>query len=185
MDIDILQLVKKSQNGDSGAFGQLYDLFAQRIFRYISLKIQDNSLAQDLLQDTFIKAWKGLPALREKDLNFSAWLYKIAGNCVNDYFRKKYRSPDTVELKEASFVSVPDRIGEQLAIEADMQAIESAFKKLPAQYRQVLELLFIQDFSLRETAEILQKNYVSVRVLQFRALKRLKEFISDDHVMEY
>lgn len=185
MDIDILQLVKKSQNGDSEAFGQLYDLFAQRIFRYISLKIQDNSLAQDLLQETFIKAWKGLPNLPRENLNFSAWLYKISGNCINDYFRKKYRSPDTVELQEALFISTPDRIGQQLDIEADMQVIEIAFKKLPAQYRQVLELLFIQDFSLQETAKILQKNYISIRVLQHRALKRLKDIIGNDHVLEY
>lgn len=185
MDIDILQLVKKAKNGDEAAFGQLYDLFAQRIFRYISLKIQDSSLAEDILQDTFIKAWKALPDLPEENLNFSAWLYKIAGNCVNDYFRKKYRSPDTVELEEALFITTHDGIGEQLSIEADMQVVESAFTKLPAQYRQVLELLFIQDFSLQETAKILQKNYVSVRVLQYRALKRLKEIIGDDHVLEY
>ncbi len=181
MDIDTLQLVAKAKAGDTQAFEQLYDLYAGRIFRYINLKIQDATQAQDILQETFLKSWKGLDNLNLVEVNFSAWLYKIAGNCINDYFRKKYRSPQVVELEEAVAISSKDNVAEKLMLEADFKTVENAFAKLPSQYRQILELRFIQDFSLKETADILQKNAVSVRVLQFRALKSLKEILAKDN----
>lgn len=63
---DIGKLVFEAKRGQAEAFGRLYDLFAQRIFRYIRLKIQSRQEAEDLLQDVFVKAYRGLPALKDK-----------------------------------------------------------------------------------------------------------------------
>ncbi len=185
MDVDILQLVSQAKCGDSQAFGSLYNLFAQRIFRYISIKVKDPRLAEDILQDVFVKAWQGLPKLDLVELNFSAWLYKIAGNCINDYFRKKFRNPILTDLDEAVAYASQDNLCEQLMVEADIAMVKSAFDKLTSEYRQILELRFIQDFSVTETAKILKKNSLSVRVLQHRALKKLKSVLEKNYALEY
>lgn len=172
--MDIEGLVKKSQQGDTQAFGQLYDLFADRLFRYVRMKTNTSHEAEDILQDVFIKAWKGLKTLRPEHLNFNAWLYTIASNTVNDRFRKMYRTPEPVELDDAFGVAAPDSPAADTAKADDMQTVKKAMDLLHPHYRQILELRFVQDLTLEETAKILGKANVTVRVLQHRALKQLK-----------
>lgn len=169
------QLVSLAKQGDSQAFGLLYDNFSARIFKYISLKVQDRQEAQDILQEVFIKAYKGLGGLREgEDLNFSAWLYKIAANTVNDYFRKKYRTPETVDIEDNLDAAATPSVEQEITIKSDVETARQAFAQLKPIYREVLELRFLQDLSLDEVAKILNKSNLSIRLIQFRALKRVR-----------
>lgn len=179
MDTQTNELVKRAKQGDSEAFGRIYDLFAQRIFRYIRLKVQNQSEAEDMLQDVFVKAYRGLDRLKMEDLNFSAWLYRVAGNTINDYFRKKYRSPEPAALDETFDVPSSQSLQKDIEIGSEMETVRAAFGQLPDLYRQVLELRFIQEFSLEEIARILDKSNLSVRLLQFRALKKIKIILKD------
>ena len=176
--MEILELVSKTKQGDTEAFASLYDQFADRIFRFVKLKVQNQQQAEDILQETFIKAWQGMANLKLEDLNFSAWLYRIAHNSINDYYRKIYRSPETLELNENIDVEANISLPDQLQKENDIAGIREALRHLPAQYRQILELRFIQDFTISETAGILKKTNLAVRVLRYRALKKLRETIS-------
>lgn len=171
----LAQLVLKAQQGDSEAFGLIYDAFAQKLYRYVTTKIGGNKeAAEDILQDTFIKAWNGLPKFQATDSNISAWLYRIATNTVNDYFRKKYRRPDTVELEEFHEIGVADSVPGRLSDAQDMELIRRALLDIPDQYRTILQLRFIEDLTLEETAKVLGKTNVGTRVLQYRALKKLQ-----------
>lgn len=182
--MDIAELVKKAKQKDAAAFAEIYDLFADRIFRYIRLKVRENEQAEDILQDVFVKAWQGLHTVALEDLNFKAWLYKVAGNTINDHFRHIYRLPQIAALDEAMHVSDASSPDKDLKIQQDKQAIRESLEALPVQYKQVLELRFIQDFTLQETADILRKSNLAVRLLQHRALKQLKIVITKD-VYEY
>lgn len=188
MDVDIAKLAKQAQNGDAIAFGQIYDHFAQRLFRFIKQKISDQAQAEDILQETFIKAWKGLPKLtiHESDSKFSAWLFKVAKNTINDYFRKIYRSPLTSPLDEVAFnLGGADSPQKDAMRNQDAAALKIALQQLPPQYRQILELRFVQEFSVRETCEILGKNSLAVRVGQYRALKKLREILKNSYDYGY
>jgi len=176
--MDIIELVNKTKNGDAGAFAQIYDQFADRIFRFIKMKVQNQPQAEDILQDTFIKAWGGIARLESKDLNFSAWLYRIAQNSVNDYYRKMYRMPEAVELNENIDIAATTSLPQELQRQNDIVEIKEALQYLPAAYRQVLELRFIQDFTISESAHILNKTNLATRLLQHRALKKLRETVS-------
>jgi RNA polymerase sigma-70 factor, ECF subfamily len=178
--MDIAKLIQEARQGNSAAFGEIYDLFADRIFRYIRLKVQDPSQAEDILQEVFVKSWQGLPTLRLEGLNFNAWIYKIAGNTVNDHFRKLYRSPQTFELDENINMASPDKADREIISQQDRQAITQALAALPVQYRQVLELRFIQEFSISETADVLGKSNLAVRLLQHRALVQLRKIFNKD-----
>lgn len=175
------QLVRQAKNGDSEAFGRLYDSFAQRIFKYIRLKIQNRQEAEDILQDVFVKAYNGLGGLKLEDLNFNAWLYRIAGNTINDYFRKKYRTPDMVSIDETFDLPSKVSVQKEVEIKSDMETLQKAFTGLPPLYKQVLELRFLQEFSLGEIAKILNKSNLSVRLLQYRALKKVSVILKNSH----
>lgn len=184
-NMEIRELVSKTKQGDQDAFAQLYDQFADRIFKFIKLKVGHQQQAEDILQDTFVKAWKGAGGLKLEGLNFSAWLYRVAHNAVNDYFRKLYRRPETLELNENLDFPSGASLTEELDSHQDAQNIKQSLRALPKQYAQVLELRFIQDFTVAETAGILGKSNLSTRLLQHRALKKLKQAISENYAHGY
>jgi len=176
------ELVRKAKSGDSEAFGQLYDQFAQRIFRYIRLKIQAREEAEDILQEVFTKAYKGLNSLSLEDLNFSAWLYRVTGNTINDHFRKRYRTPEITIIDENFDIASDLSVEKEAAINFDVETAKKAMAELPPLYKQVLELRFIQGFSPEEVGKIIKKSNLSVRLLQFRALKKVQIILKNNHV---
>ena len=182
---ELLAQVTAAKQGSSEAFGQLYDLLAPRIYKFISFKVQQREQAEDILQDTFIKAWRGLGTLRLEELNFTAWLYRIARNSVNDYYRKVYRQPPALELDEALNVASGESPLTAAIRESDLEHVRNASSKLPAHYRQVIELRFIQEFSVEETAQVVGKSSLAIRLIQHRALKQLRTILSKDYGVQY
>lgn len=174
VDAELKKLIHNAALGDEEAFGRVYDAFADPIYRFIKFKVTEPEQAEDLLQDVFVKAWQGIPKLSLTDLNFSAWLYTVAGNTVNDYFRRMYRRPQTVSLSQDFEITAPHDTSRSTEVAINTHQIHAALDKLPPDYKQVLELRFIQEFSVEETAHILHKTNVSTRVLQYRALKKLE-----------
>jgi RNA polymerase sigma-70 factor, ECF subfamily len=172
--MDVTVLVSEAKKGNTEAFAGIYDLYAQRIFRYVRMKIQNRSEAEDLLQEVFVRAWRGLPNFDPRAGKFAAWLYRIASNTVNDHFRRVYRSPKTVEFTEGTDVGFEEPAKEALANESEMIEVRRAMSHLPPQYREVLELRFIQEFSVAETAKVMRRSRLAVRLAQVRALKKLR-----------
>ena len=179
MQMDIPSLVQKAKAGDQVAFGQIYDEFSDRILRFLLLKVSDRQEAQDLFQETFVRAWRGLDGFRLENSNFSAWLYKIASNCATDYYRRKGAKPDPLELDETMEIhaSYSDPLPGKLDKELEMDKVKKAFELLPPQYKEVLELRYIQDLTISETAEVLKKTGLAVRMLQHHALNKLRQII--------
>ena len=175
--MEINELVKRAKQGNSESFALIYDQFAQRIFRYIRLKIQNKEQAEDILQDVFVKAYTGLRQLNVDNMNFSAWLYKIASNTVNDYFRKKYRTPEIVAIDEKFDAASNVSVEKEAEINSDMERLILAFEQIPPLYREVLELRFIQNFAPDEVAKILGKTNLAVRLVQYRALKKVQSIL--------
>lgn len=178
-DSNIYKFIEKAQKGDSEAFAVLYDAFSKKIFRFIRLKVQEKQRAEDLLQEVFIKVWRGLPQYQQSQGTFNAWIYRIATNAMNDYFRKIYRSPDTVELPDNFDMALPGTVTvnpaeKALDLELSVKELKEMLNQIPDAYRTVLELRYIQDLTLEETAEVLKKSNLAVRLLQHRALKKLK-----------
>lgn len=174
-------LVKQTQSGDQAAFAALYDVFAQRLYAYIRIKVSDTEKAEDILQEVFLKAWTGCRSLEIKDLNFSAWLYKVTANTINDFYRKTYREPQTVPIEEAAEVAGIDNPATNASRGLEKRVIEQTLDRLPTHYKEVIELRFLQDFSIADTAQILRSNSVTVRVWQHRAMKELEKLFKEYH----
>lgn len=182
---ETLRLATAASQGSSEAFSHLYDYFAPRIYKFIQFKVQSREQAEDILQDTFLKVWQALPKVNLENFNFSAWLYRIARNTVNDYYRRQYRKPEPVELNENMIIVSKESLVGDAVTSSEIEQVKLASKHLPAHYRQVLELRFVQEFSVTETAQIVGKSSLAVRLIQHRALKQLRQILSNDYDVQY
>jgi RNA polymerase sigma-70 factor, ECF subfamily len=177
----IEQLIILAKDGDSRAFSELYDRFAGAIYRFINMKLRHREQSEDVLQEVFIKAWRGLSGFEVKQGHFSAWLYRIATNAVNDHFRKAYRKPENLELNENMEVYAKEETSEEMDKAQDFSRIKNALEFLPIKYKEVLELRYVQDLTIEETSFALKKSKLAVRLSQHRALKKLREILGEEN----
>lgn len=173
----IEELVKKSQKGDSEAFAELYEHFVTPIYRYIFFKVKKEDV-EDLTETLFLKAWENIKKYKKKkNTNFKSWIYRIAHNLVVDHYRltREHSSLDP-RIKETKREANPI---DKADLNINNENLKLAISKLKKNYQQVLILKFINELSNEEISKILKKSEGSVRILQFRALKALKQTFED------
>ena len=151
----------------------MYNTYADDIFRYLLVRVRDRPLAEDLTADTFTKAWLRLDSFDFKQVR--PWLYKIAKNTMTDHWRKK--QPVVTEV-ETEVVSKAESIEKQLDKKILAETIKTAMATLPEEMRSVVTLRFMLGYSAKRTGESLGMSEGNVRVVQYRALKKLKEVLS-------
>lgn len=175
-DFDIDALVLAAQEGDKEAFGQLYDHFFDKIFRYVYFRVHSVEV-EDLVETVFIKCWTHLDQYEKRDVSFSAWLFRIAHNAVIDH-RRSHRAilPIHPSLEDKSDKHAPKERTQKVLM-ADR--LRKEVQNLKEPYRQVITLKFLSGLSNSEIAEILGQREGNVRVLQYRALKELKQRLGD------
>jgi len=166
--------------GNKESFSRLYEQYAGHIFRYLFYRIGDQAAAMDMMETVFLKAWENLPAFgaEGRGLNFRAWLYRMAHNAMVDYHRTQ--KPD-VGLEE--LVEQPARLPHavQLIEEAETQEyLLKRLEKLDEVSRQVLVLRFYADLSPKEVSRIMNVSEGNVRVIQYRALRKMRELVGED-----
>lgn len=161
---------------NSQDFEQAYLSYAEKIYRFLYWQTHDRALAEDLTGEAFSRAWNKRSSYHGGSLQ--AWLFQIARNLLIDYRRKKKELPldDKVEVL-ASLGQESLSIRAQRADE--IWRMHKAIETLPDNLRGVTVLRFIEELSVREVAEVLGLTEVNVRVLQFRALRRLRGIL--DH----
>jgi RNA polymerase sigma-70 factor (ECF subfamily) len=174
------ELVARALQGDSGAFGHLYDRYLNPLYRYIYYRVADRLEAEDLTETVFLKAWEAIHRLDPKGLNFQAWLYRIAHNTVVDHFRSR---KSEIPLENLTNLHHKGPTPEQ-EIQSKLEAarLARALSQLNPDQQQVIACRFIAGISHSETAEVMDLMEGHVRVLQHRALKRLKELLEEERV---
>lgn len=154
------ELVAAYAGGDNKAFDNLLERHQQRLFSYIYQLVRDRDLADDLFQETFVKAITTIKQNRYNDQGkFSAWLMRIARNITIDYFRAEKNeiqiSTDDTEYdilnrRELSEETIEDMIID-IQIEEDLRVLVD---ELPDVQREVLTMRFYRDLSFKEIADI-------------------------------
>jgi RNA polymerase sigma-70 factor (ECF subfamily) len=178
------ELVKRAQK-DPDAFAKLYDQYYPRIFGYVLRRSANLEAAQDITSETFLKALGKLWQFQWRNVSFSSWLYKIATNEINQYFRKaEYKkSVSLEELQERGFELLSPHDPENELIEAqeklkqhqDFLEIQKKITKLPAKYQEVIALRFFEKEQIGKIAEILGKKEGTIKSLLHRAVEKLRE----------
>lgn len=158
---------------DSKKFEVMYRVNQPLIYRFMFWRTKDEMLAQDLTSNVFEKAWR----TRHNFTGGSgkAWLYKIARTTLIDYWRKKRDLTDEAAVANAAAdIAEP---GEALDKSLAAAELRAAVAKLPVEMQRVVRQRFIVGSSVRETAATLDLSEANVRVIQYRALKKLRELL--------
>jgi RNA polymerase sigma-70 factor (ECF subfamily) len=174
------RLVKRAIGGDFAAFGDLYGIYLDRIYRYVFYQVKDKMTAEDITEEVFLKAWKAINSCKGKEGTFSSWLYRIAHNHTIDIFRSqcKVRTVEMETLVESSHPTT------ELETELDHRGILNSITDLPPNQSQVIILKFIEGLENLEIERIIGKSQGAIRVLQTRALAKLREKLSNGHENE-
>lgn len=175
-------MVQKALCGDDAAFTQIWEKYKKPVEYQIRKIVTDNSTVQDLLMETFEKAFTSLYKFRP-DYQLSAWLVRIAINHSLDYCRKVQRNPvvridegfDSEEdnrpiLQLADDDRTPD---EALEFLQDIETIQAILKHLPETSGRVIRMKFLDDLSYEEIADELRVSVKKARSLMRRAKKQL------------
>lgn len=165
VSVDENGLVERARAGDQAAFAQLFEQYRAPILNYLHRMVSDRALAEDLTQDTFIKAYNALPRTKP-DLAFKAWLYRIATNTAISHLR---RGKIIKWLPFLSDRETPDEHIEK-SVSRKMD-INEALSKLPQHYATALLLRHYQGLSLAETAQALDVTENAAKLRLFRARK--------------
>jgi RNA polymerase sigma-70 factor (ECF subfamily) len=143
-DQEIERLVVASQKGSSDAFGKIYDLFINPIYRYMFFRV-GSADAEDLTELVFLKTWEHIKRYQSGRNKFSSWIFRIAHNVVIDHYRSNKHESELEEhfqdfRKEANTPTMAhERFNHEL--------LGSAMSKLRGPYRQILILKYINDLS--------------------------------------
>lgn len=179
MDSHDQELIKRFTQGDEIAFEKLVKRYLKPIYNFIFQIVRDKQTAEDLTQDTFLKAWKKFSYFN-KNKNFRVWLFTIARNTAFDSIRKKRPflfsffsegSKNKIEeIKDES--SQPEKLIDE---KISQNKLEKALEKVPEKYRAILILYYKEEFSIPEIAKILDKPYNTVKSQHLRAIKLLRK----------
>jgi RNA polymerase sigma-70 factor (ECF subfamily) len=173
-------LASRASQGDRAAYGQLYQSYVDKIYRYIYYKVGQRAEAEDLTSLTFMKAWDAIADYEWRNHPFGAWLFRIAHNLVVDYHRARR---DMVSLSDASPQLEQKASRDEIRPERMLSdlittdRIRHAIGRLTEEQQQVLVLRFFEGLSTGEVAEMMGKRRGAIRGLQFRALSALRDLL--------
>jgi RNA polymerase sigma-70 factor (ECF subfamily) len=176
------KVIKKK---DKEAFMQAYDMYLDDIYRFIFFKVKSSEEAQDITSRVFLKTWN---QVRENKLGdkktLKALLYTIARNAVIDHYRNN-ANISTIDIdSQDSKIDIPDTgqdMIRQAEIDSDMEVVREKMKELKDEYREILILRYINELSFGEIANITGRSKNNARVISHRALKALKDLMSDQN----
>ena len=168
------ELLEKASRAEPGALGTLYDRYVERIYAYIYHRVGQADLAEDLTGQVFMRMLEAVRSGKGWRTSFSGWLYRIAHNLVIDHYRRKHRAT-LVDIDDAEPVQAqagdPVRSVENLY---ERERLRTALAKLTEEQSQVISLRFLEDLSIAEAAQIMEKTEGAVKALQYRAVLALR-----------
>ena len=172
------RLVKKAQDGDTDAFEQLYQQFFLPIYRYAAFRVP-KEIAEDIVADVFVKAWEKLHQYKvQKGVPFGAWLFRIARHTVIDTYRHDRHFDEVPEdIADTDELNRPDAGIKNREV---LKVVRDALDQLPRRYREILVLSYIAELPHHEVARVLRMTEGGVRILKFRALRKLESLLPPD-----
>jgi RNA polymerase sigma-70 factor (ECF subfamily) len=170
-------LLARASQGDAEAFGDLYERYLEELQRYVFYRVANRFDAEDLTETVFLKAWESLPGTQSSIVNLRAWLYRIAHNVIVDYYRT---ARVTTGLSATDLRDKHPSPEHQIQDRDVQQQLAEIIRSLDASLQQVIVCRFVGGLSHAETAEIMGIKEGYVRVLQLRALQKLREMLEKE-----
>ncbi|WP_250281995.1 MULTISPECIES: sigma-70 family RNA polymerase sigma factor [unclassified Frankia] len=174
-DAELADLVRSAQQGDGEAFGELYDLYMDMVFRYVYYRIGSRTAAEDIVSETFLRALRGIRTFTWQGPDIGAWFITIARNLIIDSRKSRqaqleFPTDDILSAGRDHVVSGPE---ESVLDVITGRALMDAVRTLSPDQQECVVLRFVEGLSVRETALAMGKNEGAIKALQYRAVRAL------------
>lgn len=174
------ELLERAEQFDEDALGELYDRYELKIYNYIYRRTSNQTLAEDLTAQVFLRMLEAIHNDKTWHSSFSGWLYRIAHNLVIDHYRMRDRQKQ-VSLDDAPVMPDPGNNPVRAAeIALDAEYLRSAIRRLTDEQAQVITLRFLEGYSFNEIAGMMDKTEGAVKALQHRAVSTLRQLMVPD-----
>jgi RNA polymerase sigma-70 factor (ECF subfamily) len=178
------QIYNRLKKGDKEVFIEAYDLYIDKIYRFIYFKVSNKEEAQDITSSVFLKTWNYVHNNKLGEYKtLKALLYTIARNSVIDYYRKNNK-PNTLEIDNEDLnIQIKDEkddAGKKMDIYLDIKNVEEKLGEMKDEYREIIVLKYVEELTTVEISKILNKSKGNVRVLAHRALGALQKLVQDE-----
>jgi RNA polymerase sigma-70 factor, ECF subfamily len=169
------RLLELARQGNKSAVSEIYNRYIESIYQFVRLRIGDVQAAEDISSTVFEKLILGLAEGKGPKTHLRGWLFQVARHAIYDTYGKKQALPlETIEQWSAPTSEEPEQ---QLLANMDVEALRDMLQMLSPDQQEILLLRFDQQLGLKETADILGKGVGTVKTLQFRAVKRLRQLL--------
>jgi RNA polymerase sigma-70 factor (ECF subfamily) len=168
-------LLERAREYNAQALAEIYDCYAESIYRYVYRFVGDASLAEDLTSEVFLKLLQVLGTSRAPQEQLQGWLYRVARNLAVDWYRQQSKGAQ-FSLNEELTPSGDSAVTRLEQQELHQDLIEAIYKLTPSQ-QQVIVLRFGEGRKIGEVARLMGKSEGSVKLMQYRAMKRLRKLL--------
>lgn len=184
-ETNLVSLIRRAQTtGDPAAFEGLYNLYADKIYRFFLTRVQDSQLAEELTSEVFLRLIERIGQFRLQPADnvavFSGWLYQIARHILADMYRAGRRRPTVpLDMARQATAAHPDPL-DAVAHKLTVERVLVALSHLNERQQQVILLRFLEGLSVAETARVMQLTEGAVKALQHRALRNLQNYLTHE-----
>jgi RNA polymerase sigma-70 factor, ECF subfamily len=155
-------------------FRGLYNRYYQPIFRFVFTRVLDQEQTADLTAQVFLKAMQHLSKYSYKGVPFSAWLYRIALNEINQFFRQNNRRP-IVSLEDHHTNDLAQEMDDKAGFEINLQQLKAVIQQLDPDELIMVELRFFEKRSFKEIGDIIEITENNAKVKMYRLLQKMKK----------
>lgn len=169
--------LSRSRNTEQQGFQQMYKAYAERLYWHIRRMVNHHEDADDILQDVFVKAWKGLKNFRG-DAQLYTWLYRIASNETMTFLSKNTRTK-TIALEDApnhdsnTSVGGPDE-------DTILKKLELALQTLPEKQRLVFNMRYYDEMTYQQISEVLGTSVGALKASYHHAATKIEKFLTQN-----
>lgn len=173
---ELESLVKKASQGDHLAFGRIYDLYFEKVYRFVYFRVNHREAAEDLVAEVFVKVWGKAREIQDTR-SFNGWIYQIARNLVIDYYRSRKQNVDLTLVE--NILEYEDNMVDRTNLSFQQKSFLEELKNLTEEQQLVIKLKFLDELENSDIARILGKSEGAIRVIQHRAIAELKHLLDD------
>lgn len=175
-------LIDRATAGDREAFGELYERYISRVYRHVFYMVNDVDIAQDLTEQTFLRALEAIQRYEKRGIPLLAWLLRIARNLSLNNQRVQRNNSSIRKNSEDAVAASPESCCEA---KLNGEEVRQAVGALEGDQRQVIVLRFMDGLSYADVARVLGKTVGAVRVAQYRALRALRRRLEDGNLGQH
>jgi len=173
---DDTSLVRRMQGRDPHALAELYDSYGRAVYALILRVVRDAGIAEDLVQETFLRVWNRVHGFDAQKGSIGPWLLAVARNRAIDYLRSAGgRERNAVEYEETDHPALYTNMEQELLASDKARRVKSAIDKLSPNQKQVIELAYFEGLSQTEMAERMGQPLGTVKTWVRTALKNLRD----------